>query len=39
MLIPEMCMQYTEVFKTLKLELALIGCFGIAIGYWLRGKE
>lgn len=36
--IPDLCMQYTQVFKTLRIELALFFIFGLAVGYWLRGK-
>ena len=37
--IPEMCMAYTEVFRTLKIELAITLAVGVLIGYWLRSKE
>jgi hypothetical protein len=34
--IPEMCMQYTEVFTVLKLELFVVLAVGVLIGYWVR---
>ena len=34
--IPEMCMQYTEVFTVLKLELFIALTAGVLIGYWVR---
>lgn len=32
-------MAYTEVFRTLKIELAIMLGIGVLIGYWLRSKE
>jgi uncharacterized membrane protein (Fun14 family) len=37
--IPEMCMAYTKVFRTLKLELGITILVGIAIGYIARRLE
>jgi hypothetical protein len=37
--IPEACMAYTEVFRTLKIELPIMLGIGVLIGYWLRSKE
>jgi hypothetical protein len=37
--IPEMCMAYTEVFTTLKLELAVMLLIGVLIGYVARRLE
>ena len=34
--IPGLCMQYTEVFTTLKLELFIATGVGVLIGYWVR---
>lgn len=39
--IPEMCMQYTAVFQTLRIELAVAMGVGVAIGIaaaWLHRK-
>ena len=37
--IPEMCMAYTEVYRTLKLELVIILFVGVLIGYAARRLE
>ena len=37
--IPEMCMAYTEVFRTLKIELTFMLVIGVGIGYWVRRLE
>ena len=37
--IPEMCMAYTEVFTTLKLELVIMVLIGVGIGYLVRRFE
>lgn len=34
--IPEICMQYTQVFTTLKLELLVALVSGVIVGYWMR---
>ena len=34
MTIPDVCMQYTHVFTTFKLEMAICIAIGIAIGHW-----
>jgi hypothetical protein len=39
--IPEMCMAYTEVFKTVRLEMGISMMIGLAIGIaaaWLHDK-
>jgi hypothetical protein len=37
--IPEMCMAYTEVFTTLKLELVITMFVGVLIGHVARRLE
>lgn len=37
--VPEMCMAYTEVFRTLKLELVIMVLIGVIIGYFARRIE
>lgn len=37
--IPEMCMAYTEVYRTLKLELFVALGVGVLIGYIARRLE
>ena len=37
--IPEMCMAYTEVFRTLRIELAIMLGIGVLIGYIARRLE
>ena len=39
--IPEICMAYTEVYKTMRLEMGFAMLFGFAIGTlaaWLHNK-
>ena len=37
--IPEMCMAYTKVFQTLKIELVVALAVGVIIGYIARRLE
>lgn len=37
--IPEMCMAYTEVYRTFKIELAIMLAVGVIIGYIARRLE
>lgn len=40
--IPEMCMQYTEVFRTLRFEVGIAALVGFAIGVlamWLERRR
>lgn len=37
--IPEMCMSYTEVFRTFKFELVFTLAVGVLIGYIARRLE
>ena len=36
--LPEMCMQYTEVFTTWRLEMGFAVVAGMAIGWWLGDR-
>jgi hypothetical protein len=36
--IPEMCMEFTQVFRTLKLEMLFASIVGILIGVWIGKK-
>lgn len=36
--IPEICMQYTSVFTTWRLEMGICAVAGLLIGYWTATK-
>jgi len=34
-MIPAECMEYTQVFRTLKLELAIVAIVALLLGIWI----
>lgn len=41
-MIPDLCMQYTEVFRTVRLEHGALVIFGVVVGLlaaWLGGRR
>lgn len=34
--VPELCIQYTEVFKTMRLEMGVCIVIGVLIGYFFN---
>jgi hypothetical protein len=37
-MIPFECMEYAQVFRTLKLELAIIAVVALLLGGWIGGR-